>query len=151
MSIIDDEGVSNPSGNEHFQDIVQACLSRRSFLTGGFTAAAAVSLGGVEALLKAVPAVAQETEEAEDTDAGVGSHGAGVRWSRSKVCRFLLPTRLWCRKGTRRRSLSPGAIPSQTARPSSKTQATPPMIRHVSGACTTTGSSIFRSLDHDVD
>ncbi len=68
MSIIDDEGVSNTSGNEHFQDIVDTRLSRRSFLTGGFAAAAAASLGGVEALLKAVPAAAQETEEAEDAD-----------------------------------------------------------------------------------
>jgi secreted PhoX family phosphatase len=72
MSIIDDEGVSNTSGNEHFQDIVNARLSRRSFLTGGFAAAAAASLGGVEAILKAVPASAQETEEADDTDTRIG-------------------------------------------------------------------------------
>ena len=71
MSIIDDEDVSNTSNNEHFQDIVSARVSRRGFLTSGLATAAAVSLGGVEALLKAVPAAAQETEEAEDTDAGV--------------------------------------------------------------------------------
>ncbi|MFY4727630.1 PhoX family protein [Nitrospira sp. BLG_2] len=65
MSIIDDEG-SNSSDNEHFQDIVNACLSRRDFLTGGIAAAAAASLGGLEALLKAVPVSAQET--GEDTD-----------------------------------------------------------------------------------
>ena len=75
MSIGDDESVSNTSGNEHFQDVVDTRLSRRSFLTGGFVAAAAASLGGVEALLKAVPAAAQETEEAEDTDAEVEGHG----------------------------------------------------------------------------
>lgn len=75
MSMIDDESVSNTSGNEHFQDIVNARLSRRSFLTGGFAAAAAVSLGGVEALLKAVPAAAQETEEAEDAEARIGGNG----------------------------------------------------------------------------
>ncbi len=70
MSIIDDEGVSNTSGNEHFQDIVDTRLSRRNFLTGGLATAAAVSLGGVEALLNAVPTAAQEIEEAEDTDVG---------------------------------------------------------------------------------
>ena len=63
MSIIDDEGVSNTSHNEHFQDIVNARLSRRGFLTGGLATAAAVSLGGVEALLKAVPAAAEEASE----------------------------------------------------------------------------------------
>lgn len=63
MSIIDDEGVSNASGNEHFQDIVQARLSRRSFLTGGVAAAAAVSLDGLEALLRAVPTSAQQIVE----------------------------------------------------------------------------------------
>jgi uncharacterized protein len=72
MSMIDDDSVSNPSGNEHFQDIVNARLSRRGFLTGGFAAAAAASLGGVEAILNAVPASAQETEDAEETDAGLG-------------------------------------------------------------------------------
>jgi len=70
MSIIDDEGVSNTSSNEHFQDIVDTRLSRRNFLTGGLATAAAVSLGGVEALLNAVPTAAQEIEEAEDTDVG---------------------------------------------------------------------------------
>lgn len=63
MSMIDDEGVSNPSNNEHFEDVLSARLSRRGFLTGGMATAAAVSLGGVEALLKAVPASAQEIDE----------------------------------------------------------------------------------------
>ncbi len=71
MAMIDDEGVSNQSENEHFQDVLDARLSRRGFLTGGFATAAAVSLGGVEALLKAVPASAQETEEADDTEARI--------------------------------------------------------------------------------
>ncbi|TKB63401.1 MAG: PhoX family phosphatase [Nitrospira sp.] len=83
MSIIDDEGVSNTSGNEHFQDIVDTRLSRRNFLTGGLATAAAVSLGGVEALLNAVPAAAQETEEAEDTD--VGREG---RWGQRPMLGF---------------------------------------------------------------
>lgn len=71
MAIIDDEGVSNQSENEHFQDVLDARLSRRGFLTGGFATAAAMSLGGVEALLKAVPASAQGTEEADDTEAKI--------------------------------------------------------------------------------
>ena len=41
MSIGDDESVSNTSGNEHFQDVVDTRLSRRGFLTGGLAAAAA--------------------------------------------------------------------------------------------------------------
>ena len=65
MSIIDEESVSNDSGNEHFRDILEARLSRRGFLTSGVAAAAAVSLGGLEALLKAVPASAQETVEGD--------------------------------------------------------------------------------------
>jgi secreted PhoX family phosphatase len=69
MAIIDDEGVSNQSSNEHFQDVLDARLSRRGFLTGGFATAAAVSLGGIEALLKAVPASADEgAEEAGQAD-----------------------------------------------------------------------------------
>lgn len=63
MSMIDDEGVSNQSDNEHFEDVLNARLSRRGFLTGGMATAAAVSLGGVEALLKAVPASAQEIDQ----------------------------------------------------------------------------------------
>ncbi|MDP3092206.1 MAG: PhoX family phosphatase [Nitrospira sp.] len=75
MSMIDDEGVSNQSGNEHFQDVMDARLSRRGFLTGGMATAAAVSLGGIEALLKAVPASAQESaddsvESAEEREPG---------------------------------------------------------------------------------
>ena len=69
MSIIDDEGVSNQSSNEHFQDVLDARLSRRGFITGGIATVAAVSLGGVEALLKAVPASADEgAEEAGQAD-----------------------------------------------------------------------------------
>ncbi len=69
MSIIDDEGVSNQSSNEHFQDVLDARLSRRRFITGGIATVAAVSLGGVEALLKAVPASADEgAEEAGQAD-----------------------------------------------------------------------------------
>ncbi|MBX3302545.1 MAG: PhoX family phosphatase [Nitrospira sp.] len=63
MSIIDDEGGSNTSGNEHFREVVEARLSRRSVLTKGLAAAAALSLGGVEALLRSVPASARGNVE----------------------------------------------------------------------------------------
>jgi uncharacterized protein len=72
MSLIDDDNNEcNQSGNEHFQDVLNARLSRRGFLTGGFATAAALSLGGVEALLKAVPASAQDGADAEE-DAAEG-------------------------------------------------------------------------------
>lgn len=78
MSMIDDEGVSNQSDNEHFQDVMEARLSRRGFLTGGMATAAAVSLGGIEALLKAVPASAQDdADESEDSSEG-REHGRPV-------------------------------------------------------------------------
>ena len=55
----DDDIVSNNSNNRTFQEVVEARVSRRSFLGGGLATAAAVSLGGVSALLKAVPASAK--------------------------------------------------------------------------------------------
>jgi uncharacterized protein len=54
MRNIDDE-VSNTSNNQTFQEVVDARMSRRRFLGSGLTTAAAFSLGGVSALLKAVP------------------------------------------------------------------------------------------------
>lgn len=78
MSMIDDEGISNQSDNGHFQDVMDARLSRRGFLTGGMATAAAVSLGGIEALLKAVPASAQDdTDESEDSSEEL-EHGRPV-------------------------------------------------------------------------
>ena len=69
MNHSDDDNDCNTSGNEHFQDVLNVSLSRRGFLTGGLVTAAAMSLGGVEALLKAVPASAQENDdEARETD-----------------------------------------------------------------------------------
>jgi secreted PhoX family phosphatase len=53
--MIDDDSVSNPSKNPHFNEVVAARMSRRSFL-GGSVAAAALGLGGVGSLLEAVPA-----------------------------------------------------------------------------------------------
>ena len=59
MGKIDDDSTSNNSGNRTFQEVVEARLSRRNFLASGLSAAAALSLGGVDALLRAVPASAQ--------------------------------------------------------------------------------------------
>jgi uncharacterized protein len=58
MSNVDDDIVSNFSNNPTMDQVLEARLSRRSVLGGGVTAAAAASLGGVGALLSAVPAEA---------------------------------------------------------------------------------------------
>jgi uncharacterized protein len=55
--MIDEDGICNPSRNEHFNEVVTARLSRRSVLTGGL-ATAAVALGGIGSLLRAMPAEA---------------------------------------------------------------------------------------------
>ncbi len=55
----DDDNVSNRSGNPTFQDVIEARVSRRGFLGSGLAAAAALSLSGVDALLRTVPASAQ--------------------------------------------------------------------------------------------
>lgn len=59
MADMEDEGISNPSNNETFEQVIEQRISRRSFLGGGLAAAAFASFGGVTALLKAVPAKAQ--------------------------------------------------------------------------------------------
>ena len=53
---------SNKSNNQTFQEVVDARVSRRGFLGSGLATAAALSLGGVSALLKAVPASAQNRD-----------------------------------------------------------------------------------------
>jgi secreted PhoX family phosphatase len=61
MSVVDDDIISNVSSNPTFEQVLQARVSRRSVLGGGVTGAAAAvsaSLGGVGALLSAVPAEA---------------------------------------------------------------------------------------------
>jgi uncharacterized protein len=58
MKNFDDDEGCNKSNNQSFQEVVEARMSRRSFLGGGLATAAAFSLGGVSALLKAVPASA---------------------------------------------------------------------------------------------
>ncbi len=56
----DEDIVSNPSNNRTFQEVVEARVSRRGFLGGTLAATATIALGGVSALLKAVPAAAQK-------------------------------------------------------------------------------------------
>ena len=51
--------ICNRSPNRTFQEVVDARLSRRGFLGGGIATAAAVSLGGIGALLDAVPVSAK--------------------------------------------------------------------------------------------
>jgi uncharacterized protein len=53
-----DEETCNKSSNQTFEEIVDARISRRGFLGTGLATAAAFSLGGISALLKAVPASA---------------------------------------------------------------------------------------------
>src|SRR5262245_51876135 len=53
-----DDKVCNRSNNQTFQEIVEDRMSRRRFLGSGLATAAAFSLGGISALLKAVPASA---------------------------------------------------------------------------------------------
>ncbi|HXV92011.1 MAG TPA: alkaline phosphatase PhoX, partial [Pseudonocardia sp.] len=59
MSQIDDDGISNPSDNGHFSDVLAAAVRRRTILIGGVAAAAATFLsGGVGgALAHAAPPV----------------------------------------------------------------------------------------------
>src|SRR5262245_20627431 len=54
-----DDDICNRSSNETFHEVIQARLSRRGFLGSGVALATAAALGGVGALLKAVPAQAQ--------------------------------------------------------------------------------------------
>jgi uncharacterized protein len=60
MDKIDDDNGSNNSGNQTFQEVVEARITRRGFLGGGLAAAAALSFSGVDALLRSVPASAQD-------------------------------------------------------------------------------------------
>jgi secreted PhoX family phosphatase len=57
----DDDKGSNNSNNKTFQEVVDARISRRGFLGSGLATAAILSLGGVSALLKSVPASAQNS------------------------------------------------------------------------------------------
>ena len=59
MAGFDDDCVSNLSSNESFEQVLEARLSRRGVLGAGATAAA---VGGIGALLSAVPARADDGE-----------------------------------------------------------------------------------------
>lgn len=59
MSIIDDNNISNESGNESFADVADRMVSRRGFLGGAISIGALASLGGVGSLLSAVPTSAK--------------------------------------------------------------------------------------------
>jgi secreted PhoX family phosphatase len=59
MADFEDPNGSNTSNNESFQQVLDARLSRRGFVSGGLTAAAALALTGAESLLKAVPVSAK--------------------------------------------------------------------------------------------
>lgn len=52
----DEDIVSNPSSNETFEEVVAQRLSRRNFLGGSAAVATTATLGGIGALLEAVPA-----------------------------------------------------------------------------------------------
>jgi secreted PhoX family phosphatase len=82
MSIVDDEQdqPSNRSGNQPFEEIVQARISRRGVIGGGMavTAAAAVggaASGGVASLLQAIPVAASGGAG----DGNRGSYGRPIR------------------------------------------------------------------------
>src|SRR5262245_10861928 len=51
--------ICNTSRNPTFQEVVDARLSRRGFLGGGLATATAVSIGGIGALIDAVPVSAR--------------------------------------------------------------------------------------------
>ena len=70
MSTIDDEAVSNFSGNETIWEVAEARLSRRRLVAGGV--AGGVALSGVSSLLAAVPASASGSRS---SDGDRGDHG----------------------------------------------------------------------------
>lgn len=64
MSQVDDDIVSNFSGNASIHDVVATRISRRSVLGGSAATAAFAATGGIAALLKAVPATAEQARKA---------------------------------------------------------------------------------------
>jgi secreted PhoX family phosphatase len=59
MNNMEDGDSCNRSSNEHFQQVLNTRMSRRGLIRKGLATAAFLSLGGVDALLRAVPASAQ--------------------------------------------------------------------------------------------
>jgi len=64
MSQVDDDIVSNLSDNPSIHDIVASRVSRRSVLGGGAATAAFAATGGIGALLRAMPASAEQARTA---------------------------------------------------------------------------------------
>ena len=62
----DDNHVSNPSDNNTFIEVLGARMSRRNILSGSLAVAATLSLGGIEALLHAVPVSAYRWGRKQD-------------------------------------------------------------------------------------
>jgi len=62
----DDDMVSNPTDNETFEDVIDVRLSRRGVLGGGLAVAAASALGGIESIVQAVPAAADDEDHDDD-------------------------------------------------------------------------------------
>ncbi|MCW5783110.1 MAG: DUF839 domain-containing protein [Nitrospirales bacterium] len=62
----DDNQVSNPSDNNTFIEVLGARMSRRNILSGSLAVAATLSLGGIEALLHAVPVSAYRWGRKQD-------------------------------------------------------------------------------------
>ena len=121
--------VSNNSGNETFEEVVAARLSRRGFLGG--------SLDGGRG-------VAGRRRLAAQGGPGVRKVTAGP-CSASRASRSRAKTRSSCRRATPPRCSSPGATRCRTGRRSGRTPATAPPTRRSSGACTTTASCTSRS------
>ena len=59
MSIVDDDIISNCSGNPTMQEVIGSGLSRRRVVGGGLATGAFAAMGGISALLNAVPAEAR--------------------------------------------------------------------------------------------
>ena len=76
----DDNSISNKSDNETFQQVIEKRISRRGFLGGGLATAAAISVGGVGALMKALPASASTSGKPL-----LGFQGIGVSTADSVV------------------------------------------------------------------
>jgi uncharacterized protein len=55
----DDDPISNASTNPHFNDVVETRIARRDFLAGSAAVGGSATLGGIGALLSAVPAAVQ--------------------------------------------------------------------------------------------
>ena len=83
--------ICNSTRTPTFQDVVDARLSRRGFLGGGVATAATVSLGGIGALIDAVP-LSAKTHRHRDPLLGFN----GIQVSVEDTVTVLLVTRQRC-------------------------------------------------------